>query len=60
MANVMACDVAHIQTYAVPLIADAGGANWRRVARATLNLDREPESARRVWTSHLVGNHQCQ
>ena len=46
----------HITTYAVLLMAEAEGASWRHIARVTLNIDpeREPEKARRAWTSHLA------
>ncbi|RWI99846.1 MAG: DUF2285 domain-containing protein [Mesorhizobium sp.] len=49
-------DVAHFPTYAVLLMAEAKGLDWRKVARATLNIDpeRQPERARRAWTSHLA------
>ncbi|RWC82932.1 hypothetical protein EN858_29735 [Mesorhizobium sp. M4B.F.Ca.ET.215.01.1.1] len=49
-------DMAHLPTYAVLLFAAAEGADWRKVARATLNIDpeRQPERARRAWASHLA------
>ncbi|WP_342586892.1 hypothetical protein [Mesorhizobium sophorae] len=56
VAKVTAYDVAHIATYAVLLMAEAEGADWRHIARVTLKLDpeREPERARRSWASHLA------
>ncbi|MFD1983318.1 hypothetical protein ACFSOZ_11635 [Mesorhizobium newzealandense] len=56
VSKVTAYDVAHIATYAVLLMAEAEGADWRHVARVTLKLDpqSEPEMARRAWTSHLA------
>lgn len=55
-AVVTAYDVAHISTYAALLIAESQGADWRHVARVTLNIDPEcePELARRAWASHLA------
>lgn len=56
LADVTPYDVAHLPTYAVLLMAEAKGADWRIVARATLNIDpeRQPERARRAWASHLA------
>jgi hypothetical protein len=49
-------DIAHLVTYLRLLDADADGADWREVARIVLNLDveKEPERAKRVWTSHFA------
>ncbi|PAP98702.1 MAG: DUF2285 domain-containing protein [Mesorhizobium sp.] len=56
LAEVTPYDVAHFQTYAVLLMSEAMGLDWRKVARAILNIDaeRQPERARRAWTSHLA------
>lgn len=56
LAEVTPYDVAHFQTYAVLLMSEAMGLDWRKVARAILNIDaeRQPERARLAWTSHLA------
>ncbi|TIT21170.1 MAG: DUF2285 domain-containing protein [Mesorhizobium sp.] len=56
LAGVTPYDVAHFPTYVVLLMAQDKGIDWRKVARATLNIDpeRQPERARRVWASHLA------
>lgn len=56
LAEVTPYDVAHFPTYAVLLFAEVKGVDWRKVARATLNVDpeRQPERARRAWASHLA------
>ncbi|WP_366509272.1 hypothetical protein [Mesorhizobium sp.] len=56
LAEVTPYDVAHFQTYAVLLMSEEMGLDWRKVARAILNIDpeRQPERARRAWTSHLA------
>ncbi|RWK44951.1 MAG: DUF2285 domain-containing protein [Mesorhizobium sp.] len=56
LAEVTPYDVAHFPTYAVLLFSEAKGVDWRKVARATLNVDpeRQPERARRAWASHLA------
>jgi hypothetical protein len=43
-------------TYLRLLDADAAGADWREVAKLVLHIDpeRDPERARRTWTSHLA------
>jgi hypothetical protein len=48
-------DEEHRITYLRLLDADAGGADWRDVARVVLHLDPEHESdrARRAFDSHL-------
>ncbi|MER8671080.1 DUF2285 domain-containing protein [Mesorhizobium sp. M0678] len=56
LAEVTPYDEAHFPTYAVLLFAEAKGVDWRKVARALLNIDpeRQPERARRAWASHLA------
>ncbi|MER8524186.1 DUF2285 domain-containing protein [Mesorhizobium sp. M0220] len=56
LADVTPYDVAHLPIYAVLLMAEAKGSDWRIVAQATLNIDpeRQPERARRAWASHLA------
>ncbi|RWA98040.1 MAG: DUF2285 domain-containing protein [Mesorhizobium sp.] len=56
LAEVTLYDVAHFQTYAVLLMSEGMGLDWRKVARAILNIDpeRQPERARRAWASHLA------
>lgn len=56
LAEVTPYDVAHFQTYAVLLMSEEMGLDWRKVSRAILNIDpeRQPERARRAWTSHLA------
>ncbi|TIO80407.1 MAG: hypothetical protein E5X74_32995 [Mesorhizobium sp.] len=56
LAKVTPYDVAHFPTYAVLLMSEAKGVDWRKVAQAILNIDpeRQPERARRAWASHLA------
>ncbi|TIX20512.1 MAG: DUF2285 domain-containing protein, partial [Mesorhizobium sp.] len=56
LAEVTPYDVAHFQTYSVLLMSEAMGLDWRKMSRAILNIDpeRQPERARRAWTSHLA------
>ena len=46
----------HLVTYLRLLDADAEGADWREAARIVLSLDveKDPEHAKRVWESHLA------
>jgi hypothetical protein len=49
-------DMDHLVTYLRLLDADADGAEWREVARIVLSLDveKDPDRANRVWESHLA------
>ena len=49
-------DMDHLVTYLRLLDADADGADWREVARIVLDLDveKDPDHAKRVWESHLA------
>ena len=49
-------DEQHLITYLRVLDADAGGADWREVAKIVLHIDpdREPKRARRAHESHLA------
>jgi hypothetical protein len=49
-------DMNHLVMYLRLLHADAGGADWREVARIVLSLDvqKDPERTRQIWQSHLA------
>jgi hypothetical protein len=49
-------DMNHLVTYLRLLDADAEGADWREAVRIVLSLDveKDPEHAKRVWESHLA------
>jgi hypothetical protein len=51
-----AYDEQHLVTYLRLLDAEAAGADWAEVSRIVLHIDpaREPDRARRAWTSHLA------
>ncbi len=46
----------HLVTYLRLLDAAADGTDWKEAARIVLHLDphREPNRARRAWTTHLA------
>jgi hypothetical protein len=52
-------DMEHLVVYLRLLDAEADGADWREVAQIVLEADpaQEPERAKRMWASHLVGRH---
>ncbi|PWB81461.1 MAG: DUF2285 domain-containing protein [Methylocystaceae bacterium] len=54
-----AYDEAHLITYLRLLDADAGGADWREVARIVLHRDpdADPTRAFRCWEGHLKRAH---
>lgn len=46
LAEVTPYDVAHFQTYAVLLMSEEMGLDWRKMSRAILNIDPEPPKVR--------------